>query len=236
MLGLNTSYFLNGKYVLSNFIDMPFWIWDSCVHRKQYAKENGFCCFNHAISLPRKDSASYPLFRFRKIIFDILEQNQNVWIKKARGIGLTTFMLRYLTWKILFSSELDYKSIFIISWNDDKSGDKTHVILKKLFEKRFHLLKLESKFTDLWLKNTRIKFLTPNDIIDFAPFDMAYLFVDDANYLHLSEQIKLEKEISSNLARSNCRTIMISTPNPHGRLFEKIENDTNSKYAKLHLD
>jgi hypothetical protein len=35
------------------------------------------------------------MFDFQELIFDALEQNQNIWIKKARGIGLTTFMLRY---------------------------------------------------------------------------------------------------------------------------------------------
>jgi hypothetical protein len=188
------------------------------------------------LSLPSKDGVSYPLFRFQKIIFDILEQNQNVWIKKARGLGLTTFILRYLTWKILFSSELDYKSIYIISGNDKKTNDKTDLILKKLFEKKFPSLKLDSRFTDLWLKRTRIKILSPNDIIDFTAFDMAYLFIDDADFLTVSEQIKLEKAISSCLVRSNCRMIMVSTPNQRGGFFEKIQNDANSKYAKLHLD
>ena len=236
MLGLNASCYQKSKDTFSTFLDSPFWIWDACVHKSQYDTEGGYCCFNHMLSLPSKEGVSYPLFRFQKIIFDILEQNQNVWVKKARGLGLTTFMLRYLTWKILFSSELDHKSIYIISGNDNKSNDKTDLILKKLFEKRFPLLKLDSRFTDLWLKRTRIKILSPNDIFDFAAFDTAYLFIDDADFLPVSEQIKLEKAISSCLVRSNCRTIMVSTPNQRGSFFEKIQNDTNSQYAKLHLD
>jgi len=78
--------------------------------------------------------------------------------------------------------------------------------------------------------------LNPNDIIDFAAFDMAYLFIDDADFLAISEQIKLEKAISSCLVRSNCRTIIVSTPNQRGGFFEKIQNDTNSQYTKLLLD
>ncbi|MDW0135960.1 MAG: hypothetical protein QOK88_10770, partial [Nitrososphaeraceae archaeon] len=80
MLGLDTSFSLQGKDVLSTFLDMPFWIWDPHTHRNQYATEDGYCCINHVLSLPSKDGVSYPLFRFQKIIFDILEQNQNVWI------------------------------------------------------------------------------------------------------------------------------------------------------------
>ena len=236
MLDLDASYYLKSKDAFSIFLDIPFWIWDTCLHRNQYATEDGYCCFNHVLSLPSKDGVSYPLFRFQKIIFDTLEQNQNVWVKKARGLGLTTFILRYLTWKILFSSEMDYKSIYIISGNDDKSNDKMDLILKKLFEKRFPSLKLDSRFADLWLKKTRIKILNPKDIIDFTAFDTAYLFIDDADFLAVSEQIKLEKAISSCLVKSNCRTIMVSTPNQRGGFFEKIEHDTTSEYTKLHLD
>ena len=236
MLGLDTSYYLKSKDAFSAFLDMPFWIWDASIHRNQYAMEDGYCCFNHMLSLPSKDGVSYPLFKFQKLIFDILEQNQNVWVKKARGLGLTTFILRYLAWKIFFSSELDHKSIYIISGNDNKSNDKADLILKKLFEKKFPTLKLDSRFTDLWLKRTRIKILSPSDIIDFPSFDTAYLFIDDADFLAVSEQVKLEKAITSCLARSNCRTIMVSTPNQRGGFFEKIEKDTNSQYAKLILD
>jgi hypothetical protein len=195
MLGLDTSFSLRGKDVLSTFLDMPFWIWDPFTHRKQHATEGGYCCFNHVLSLPNKDGVSYPLFRFQKIIFDILEQNQNVWIKKARGLGLTTLILRYLTWKILFSSELDYKSIYVIAGNGNRSNH-----------------------------------------IDFAAHDIAYLFIDDADFMEAAEQSKLEQVISSCSVRSNCRTIMVSTPNQRGGLFEKIGNDETSGYTKLKLD
>jgi hypothetical protein len=236
MLGLDSSFSLRGKDVLSTFLDMPFWIWDPFTHRKQHATEGGYCCFNHVLSLPNKDGVSYPLFRFQKIIFDILEQSQNVWIKKARGLGLTTLILRYLTWKILFSSELDYKSIYVIAGNGNRSNHKIAVMLKRLFEKRFPLLKLDSKFTDFWLKKTWIKILDPTDSIDFAAHDIAYLFIDDADFMEAAEQSKLEQVISSCSVRSNCRTIMVSTPNQRGGLFEKIGNDETSGYTKLKLD
>ena len=143
MLSLDTSVFSQSKDNLSIFLDKPFWIWDSYLHRVQYEKTNGGCCFNHLLSLPSKDGIRYPLFDFQAIIFDTVERNQNVWIKKARGIGLTTFILRYLAWKILYSSELDYKSIYIVSGSSDKSNEKVDRILKKLLEKRFPLIRLE---------------------------------------------------------------------------------------------
>jgi hypothetical protein len=54
--------------------------------------------------------------------------------------------------------------------------------------------------------------------------------------LERSEQNELDHAVSSFAGRSNCRTIMVSTPNQPGSLFEKIENDATSRYTKLQLD
>jgi hypothetical protein len=236
MPGLDTSFFLRGKESLSMFSEKPFWIWHYYIHRGQYLKTNGHCCFNHLISLPTKDGRQYPLFDFQAFIFDIIEQNQYIWIKKSRGIGLTTFMLRYLAWKILSSTELDHKCIYIVSGTSDKSTEKIDGKLKKLFEKRFPLLRLESKFTDLWLKKTWIKILPTSHIMDIELYDTAYFFIDEADYLGQKELELLEETLSSYADKNNCKTIIASTPNSRGGMFEKIENDPISRYTKLRLD
>ena len=236
MLGLDTSVFHQSKYILSIFLDTPFWIWDNSLHRFQYLKTNGRCCFNHLISLPTKDGVQYPIFDSQAIIFDTIEQNQNIWIKKANGIGLTTFMLRYLAWKILSSTELDYKSIFIVSGTRDKSTEKLDEKLKGLFEKRFPLLRLESKFTDLWLKKTWIKIVTPKDIIDIEFYDTAYLFIDEADNLGNKELEVLERVTCLTEGSCKFKTIMGSTSKLTGSLFDKIENDPTSGYKKIKLD
>jgi hypothetical protein len=236
MLGLDNAVFHLGKDSLSIFLDKPFWIWEYYKHRAQYLKTNGHCCFNHLISLPTKDGRQYPLFDFQAFIFDALEQNQNILIKKARGIGVTTFMLRYLAWKILSSTELVHKSICIISTARGESTEKLDEKLKKLFEKRFPLLRLESKFTDLWLKKTWIKIFTTSNIMDIEVYDTAFLFIDEADYLGDKEQKVLEHAISSYEGKSKFKTIMASTPNLPGGLFEKIEVDPTSTYTKLNLD
>jgi hypothetical protein len=236
MLGPDASVFHQCKDSLSIFLDKPFWIWEYDTHASQYLITNGHCCFNHLISLPTKDGRQYPLFDFQAFIFNALEQNQNVWIKKARGIGLTTFILRYLAWKILWSTELDHKSICIVSAARAETTGKLDEMLRKLFENRFPLLRLESKFTDLWLKKTWIKIFTTRNMTDIDVCDAAYLFIDEADYLGDKQQQVLENAISSYEGRSKFKIIMASTPNTPGGLFEKIEVDPTSTYTKLKLD
>ncbi len=221
---------------LDIFLGKPFWIWDQKQHREEFINKEGNCCFNHIIGLPVKNGKEYPIFDYQKLIFDAIENYQNIWIKKARGIGVTTFMIRYLTWKILSSSELDDKTIFIISGTREEFANYVKEKMQQLFEKKFPV-KLESKYAELWLKKTWIKVMPTKNIKDIRGyFDAAYLFVDEADYFDRSIQQELEPAIMAYEEKSKGKTIMVSTPNAPGGLFERIEKDPNSKYTKLLLD
>jgi hypothetical protein len=52
-----------------------------------------------------KNNKQFPIFDYQKLIFDAIENNRNIWIKKASGIGATELILRYLTWKTLVNND-----------------------------------------------------------------------------------------------------------------------------------
>ena len=109
--------------------------------------------------------------------------------------------------------------------------------MENLFRNRFPSVVLESKFTDLWIKNTNIKIFPSRNVKDLRGYtDVSYLFLDEADYFEQSVTTELEHAITRYEEKSNCVTIMISTPNAPGGLFERIEKDANSKYTKLLLD
>lgn len=64
-------------------------------------KGKSFLEFNDIIGLPVKNGKEHPIYDYELDVIDKIENNRNVWIKKASGIGCTTLLLRYLTWKIL---------------------------------------------------------------------------------------------------------------------------------------
>ena len=66
--------------------------------------------------------------------------------------------------------------------------------------------------------------------------DAAYLFIDEADFFERKEQEELEPAIMAYEEKSKGKTIMVSTPNAPGGLFERIEQDKDSKYSKLFLD
>ena len=79
-------------------------------HVQEHIVTNGDCCFNHIIGLPEKDGIDKPLFDYERIIFDSLvthygntlsHGNKHLWIKKATGLGISEFMLRFIAWLCL---------------------------------------------------------------------------------------------------------------------------------------
>src|ERR671932_1144259 len=77
----------------------PFWNWNVEEHKKEDIKTNGNCCFNHIIGLPQKDGEDKPLYDYEQLIYDSLIGNANhkhLWIKKATGLGVSEFMLRFM--------------------------------------------------------------------------------------------------------------------------------------------
>ncbi|HEX7178427.1 MAG TPA: hypothetical protein VF220_01795 [Nitrososphaeraceae archaeon] len=219
---------------LDVFLNKPFWNWDKQKHDLDFLVDKN-CCFNHIIGLPVKNDKQYPLFDYEQLLFNTIEQNQNTWILKSRGIGVTTFMIRYFAWKILSSHELDHKSIFIVSGTREEHANYIKEKLQALFEN--FPIRLESKYTELWLKKTWIKVFPTKNIKDIRGyFETSYIFVDESDYLEESIQDELIHAISPYEEKSNCKIILYSTPNRPDGLMQRIENDPNSKYYKLKLD
>ena len=82
----------------------PFWIWNMEEHRREDINTKGDCCFNHIIGLPQKNVTDKPLYDYEEIIFDCLitqTSNKHLWIKKATGLGISEFMLRFMAWLCL---------------------------------------------------------------------------------------------------------------------------------------
>jgi hypothetical protein len=61
-------------------------------------RTKGDCCFNRIIGLPQKDGHDMPLLPYQRTLYDSLHDHKHIWIKKSRGIDVTTFLLRYIAW------------------------------------------------------------------------------------------------------------------------------------------
>ena len=69
---------------------LPFYDWSI---RHSVAK--WITTFNNVIDLLQKNGQPFPLFDYEHMLFNELRRHKQVWIKKATGLGITEFMLRY---------------------------------------------------------------------------------------------------------------------------------------------
>ena len=64
--------------------------------------------FNHAIGLPQKNGIEFPLFDYEQLVFNMLQSHKHLWIKKATGLGITEFILRYMAWLCLSTDKIEF--------------------------------------------------------------------------------------------------------------------------------
>ena len=98
--------------------DNRFWIWNIQEHKQEDIRTNGDCCFNHIIGLPQKDGVDKPLYDYQQIIFDSLvtqTSNKHLWIKKATGLGVSEFMLRFMAWLCIKDNALTGSQMCIVT-------------------------------------------------------------------------------------------------------------------------
>jgi hypothetical protein len=99
----------------------PFWIWDIEEHKLEDVRTKGECCFNHIIGLPTKEGLEKPIFDYQHLLYEALLspdfcnpsnhsfKDKHLWIKKATGLGVTEFFLRFMAWLCLRNND-DYRN------------------------------------------------------------------------------------------------------------------------------
>jgi hypothetical protein len=97
------------------FHNKPFYISDIEEHKAEDKRTGGKCCFNHIIGLPKKANVEKPIFDYEMNLFNALQKHDDIWIKKARGLGITEILLRYMSWLALRNSDYNGKRFHIVT-------------------------------------------------------------------------------------------------------------------------
>jgi hypothetical protein len=213
----------------------PFWIWDREWHKKQHAIFSGRCCFNHIIGLPVKNSKKMPLFNYEQEIFDVLQETKHVWIKKATGLGITEFMLRYVAWLCLRDDKLKGSRMCIVT------GPRIDlaITLVERIKALFPTMGFDSKETVVQLIGVKIEAFPSHhlDAMRGLP-NVSFILLDEADFFPLGQQQDARAVSERYIAKSDPYIVMVSTPNAPEGLFEEIEREPDDKclYKRLLFD
>jgi hypothetical protein len=135
-------------YALSSLKGLPFYNWESSTISRANSAQI-VTDFNHAIGLPEKNGVPMPLFDYEQMLYNALQLNKHIWIKKATGLGVTEFILRYMAWLCLKDNTL--------------SGSQMCIVVGPNIEKAIELIK---RLKDLFLPKLGVTFDTKETVIE----------------------------------------------------------------------
>jgi hypothetical protein len=220
--------------------DKPFWMWNIKEHKKEDVRTNGDCCFNHIIGLPQKDGTDKPLYDYQQIIFDSLEHNKHLWIKKATGLGISEFMLRFMAWLCLKDNLLSGSQMCIVTGPRIDLAIALIDRMKKLFATCHGIAAaFDTKETVIELNGVMIEAFPSHhlDAMRGLP-NVSFILLDEADFFPPGQQQDARDVSERYIAKSNPYIVMVSTPNAPEGLFERIEKESEDTclYKRIFLD
>ncbi|MFL6424145.1 MAG: hypothetical protein ACJ71R_11210 [Nitrososphaeraceae archaeon] len=210
------------KQLFQRLYGKPFWIWDKQQHKQEYIRTDGDCCFNHIIGLPQKDGFDKPLYDYEEIIFDSLvtqdgnaiTNNKHLWIKKATGLGISEFMLRFMAWLCLRDNALAGSQMCIVTGPRIDLAIALIDRMKKLFSGIKGLTVFDSKETVIELNNVKIEAFPSHhlDALRGLP-NVSFILLDEADFFPPGQQQDARDVSKRYIGKSNPYIVMVSARN-----------------------
>jgi hypothetical protein len=248
---------------LQRLAGKPFWLWDSVVHKRRDVSSKGDCCFNHIISLPTKDGIEKPMFDYEREIYFVLIKSgylnsypstkqfnirpdnilfpfkeKHLWIKKATGLGVTEFMLRFMTWLCVYNDDYRNSQMVIVTGPNQELSIKLIKRIKGLFLNKLGVT-FDSKETVIELNGCSIEAYPSNHIDAFRSLtNPKFILIDEGDYFPKFQQDDVRHVAERYIAKSDPFIVMVSTPKAPDGLFDKIEKEPFESciYKKMFLD
>jgi late competence protein required for DNA uptake (superfamily II DNA/RNA helicase) len=124
------------------------------------------------------------------MLFDTLRSNKYVWIKKATGLGVTEFMLRYMAWLCLRDNSLRRQGaqMCIVTGPRIELAIGLIARLKGLFTNNL-LVTFDTKETVLELNGVHIEAYPSHhlDAMRGLP-NVSFIFLDEADFFPQGQQ------------------------------------------------
>ena len=193
--------------------------------------------FNHTIGLPRKNGLEFPLFDYEQLLYNTLQKHKALWIKKATGLGVTEFMLRYMAWICLSRENLEGSQMCIVT------GPRLELAITLIdrIKGLFHDLgaTFDTKETVLELNGVHIEAYPSHHLDSMRGLtNVSFIYLDEADFFPPGQQFDARNVSERYIAKSDPWIVMVSTPNAPDGLFEKIEREPEDTclYKRLFLD
>jgi hypothetical protein len=165
-------------------------------------------------------------------------KEKHLRIKKATGLGISTFFLRFMAWLRLKDDDYRDSQMVIITGPNQELTIKLIKRMKGLFAEKLGVT-FDSKETVLELNGCSIEAYPSNHIDAFRSLtNPKFIFLDECDFMPKFQQEDIRNVSERYIAKSDPYIVMVSTPNAPNGLFDKIEKEPfeTCLYKKIFLD
>jgi hypothetical protein len=166
-------------------------------------------------------------------------KERHLWVKKATGLGVTEFMLRFMAWLCVRDDKCKGSQMVIVTGPNQELAIKPIKIMKGLFQDKLDGITFDSKETVLELNSCSIEAYPSNYIDAFRSLtDPKFILINEGDFMPKFQQEEVRSVSERYIAKSDPFIVMVSTPNAPGGLFQKIEQEPSDTcvYKKVFLD
>jgi late competence protein required for DNA uptake (superfamily II DNA/RNA helicase) len=164
--------------------------------------------------------------------------NKHLWIKKATGLGISEFMLRFMAWLCLKDNALSGSQMCIVTGPRIDLAIALIDRMKRLFAGK-GFVTCDTKETVIELNGEKIEAFPSHhlDAMHGLP-NISFILLDEADFFPLGQQQDARDVSERYIAKSNPYIVMVSTPNAPDGLFERIEKEAEETciYKRLFMD
>jgi len=198
--------------------------------------ENSYCCFNHAVGLPRKFGIPKPIFDYEILMhyYQYLHRwtdeygdehkgiKRMAWLK-ARGLGGTSYNTRNMAWLCTRNDDLRDSYMAILTGPRITLAIDILSRMKSLFYNKLNIIFPYNNIT-LWLNRVRINTFPSHKIQAFRGLEnVSYIFFDEADFAPRNQQFELLSVSLGYIPKSNPTMMFLSTPNEVNGLMQTME-------------
>jgi hypothetical protein len=218
--------------------DKAFWIFDKEQHKQEDIRTQGQCCFWHILGCPRKDGREMPVLPYQKILYDTLQNHKHIWCLKSRGIGVTSFLLRYIAWCCLNEKIFIQSRVCIITGPRIDLAEDLIARFKGLFAVKNPTDK-RTQSTVAYLNSVRVEAFPSHHVDTMRGLtDVKFILSDESDMYPLFQQRDVRGVMEGYIGKPNSdpHIVLVSTPKAPGGLMQQIELEEDSLYHKLRFD
>jgi hypothetical protein len=186
----------------------------------------GTCCFNSLVGYPVKNNQAFPIHDYQmNIVNDMQGGIKYLCIKKARGIGITELMLRYMVYMVICKNYIYKGSKFFIV-----CGPREQTAIDLIKRIKTILLPLnvleETQRTVASFLNVEIQSIPSSHVSTMRGYtDVKFIFIDEASFWAGQEQNEVRSVSEGYIAKTDPSIIMVSTPFIPNTMFEAVMDE-----------